>query len=61
LLIEVFLMSSVRAKRRADGTTYFQALVRLKGHPPQSASFDRKTDAKRWGEQMTCTPLAVPA
>ena len=44
-------MASIRAKRRADGTTYYQAQVRIKGHPPQTASFERKTDAKRWGDQ----------
>jgi hypothetical protein len=44
-------MASIRAKRRPDGTTHYQAQVRVKGHPPQSASFERKTDAKRWGEQ----------
>jgi len=29
----------------------YRALVRLQGHPPQSATFDRKTDAKKWGQQ----------
>jgi len=43
-------MASIRAKHRPDGTTYYQAQVRIKGHPPQTA-FERKTDAKRWGEQ----------
>ena len=26
-------------------------MIRLKGHPPQSATFDRKTDAKNWATQ----------
>jgi integrase len=47
---EVF-MASIRSKRRADGSVSFHVQVRVKGHPPQTASFDRKTDAKRWGEQ----------
>ena len=46
-----FFMATIRAKHRLDGTTYYQAQVRIKGHPPQTASFERKTDAKRWGEQ----------
>ena len=44
-------MASIRAKSRPDGSVYYQAQVRIKGHPPQTASFERKTDAKRWGEQ----------
>ncbi|HBA66736.1 MAG TPA: integrase, partial [Methylococcaceae bacterium] len=31
--------------------TAYQVQVRLKGFPPQSASFDRLSDAKRWGQQ----------
>lgn len=33
-----------------EKTTY-QVQVRLKGFPQQSASFDRLSDAKRWGQQ----------
>ena len=44
-------MASIRERRRTDGSHYFQAQVRVKGHPPQSVSFDRKTDAKRWADQ----------
>ena len=43
-------MASIRAKLRPDGTTYYQAQVRIKGHPPQSASFERRTGARRWAE-----------
>jgi integrase len=34
-----------------DGTVTYRVKVRLKGHPSQSASFARKTDAKRWETQ----------
>ncbi len=44
-------MATIRAKSRPDGSIYYQAQVRIKGHPPQTASFERKTDAKRWGAQ----------
>ena len=44
-------MATIRAKHRHDGTTYYQAQVRIKGHPPQTASFPRKTDATRWAAE----------
>jgi integrase len=44
-------MASIRSKRRSDGSVSFHVQVRIKGHPPQTASFPRKTDAKRWGEE----------
>lgn len=45
-------MATIRARRGRDGKVSFQAMVRLKGHPPQSATFTRKTDAVRWAEQI---------
>jgi hypothetical protein len=30
----------------------YQAKVRLKGYPPQSATFDRKSEAVKWGEDV---------
>ena len=44
-------MATIRERKKADGTVTFQAQVRLKGFAPQSASFLRKTDAKRWIQQ----------
>jgi len=39
-------------KREAkNGPVRYRALIRLKGHPPQSATFGRKTDAKKWVQQ----------
>lgn len=32
----------------STGKVSYRALVRLKGHPPQSATFARKTDASKW-------------
>ncbi len=26
----------------------YEVIIRLKGHPPQNATFGRKTDAKKW-------------
>jgi integrase len=41
-------MAVIQERTTADGKIKFRALVRLKGCPPQSATFDRKTDAKKW-------------
>ena len=44
-------MAAIRAKTRSDGSVYHQVQVRIKGFPPQTDSFDRLTDAKRWAAQ----------
>ena len=41
-------MAVIQERKTADGKIKYRALVRLKGYPPQSATFDRKTDAKKW-------------
>lgn len=38
-------------KRTAKGETVYQVRVRMKGYPPQSATFTRKTDADKWASQ----------
>lgn len=43
-------MAVIQTRKSSDGKTKYRALVRLKGHPPQSATFDRKTDAKKWAQ-----------
>lgn len=44
-------MAVIQERIGTDGKTKFRVLVRLKGYPPQSATFDRKTDAKNWAIQ----------
>lgn len=44
-------MASIRKRTRKDGTTSYRVDIRLKGHPPERATFKRLTDAKRWGQQ----------
>ena len=41
-------MASIRTRQNVDGAVSYTAEIRLKGFPPQSATFARKTDAKRW-------------
>lgn len=41
-------MATIRERRNQDGTVTYHAQIRLKGHPPQTASFKRLTDARRW-------------
>lgn len=44
-------MATIETRRTADGTIGYRAKVRLKGFPSQSATFERKTDAKEWAKQ----------
>lgn len=41
-------MANIEKRTSKDGKIHYRALVRLKGAPPQSATFERLTDAKRW-------------
>jgi integrase len=43
-------MASIQKRTAKDGSTSYRVLVRLKGYPPQSATFPRRTDAKRWAQ-----------
>jgi integrase len=43
-------MAVIQTRESSDGKKKYRALVRLKGYPPQSATFDRKTDAKKWAQ-----------
>jgi integrase len=44
-------MAVIQERKPSNGKTKFRVLIRLKGHPPQSATFARKTDAKKWAAQ----------
>lgn len=41
-------MASIEQRRTEDGKLTYRVKVRLKGHPTQSATFDRLTDARKW-------------
>jgi integrase len=44
-------MASIRERTDQDGNVSYQAQVRIHGHPPRSATFLRKNDAKKWAVQ----------
>lgn len=44
-------MSSIEKRTAPSGKVSYRAKVRVKGYPPQDATFDRKTDATRWAQR----------
>lgn len=45
-------MAAIEKRKNADGSFSYRAKVRLKGHEPVSASFERKTDATEWAKKI---------
>ncbi|MEN8729166.1 MAG: tyrosine-type recombinase/integrase, partial [Desulfuromonadales bacterium] len=43
-------MAVIQERKGKDGKIKYRALIRLKGYPPQSATFERRTDAKKWAQ-----------
>jgi integrase len=41
-------MATVQKRKNDDGTTSYRVMIRLKGFPQASATFDRLTDAREW-------------
>ncbi len=39
-------------KRTAKGETVYRVKIRMKGHPPQTATFARLTDARTWAKDI---------
>ncbi len=44
-------MANIQKRIGKDGTTSYRVQVRLKGFPPDTASFERVTDAKAWAQK----------
>lgn len=44
-------MATIRKRKRQDGRTSYQAIIRLQGRPSASASFPNKTAAKKWAQR----------
>jgi integrase len=45
-------MATIQERISKDGKISYRVQVRLKGYPPQCATFARKTDAKKWAQQI---------
>ena len=43
-------MATIQKRQGKNGTSY-RVQIRLKGHPPDAATFQRLTDAKRWAAE----------
>lgn len=41
-------MATIQERKTQDGKVTCRVQVRLKGYPPQTATFSRKTDARKW-------------
>ncbi len=44
-------MAYIEERKDVDGNVRYRVLIRIKGYPPQSQTFARKTDAKIWAQQ----------
>ena len=44
-------MAYIRERKLKDGSVRYQVEIRMKGRPPLTGMFDRKTDAKDWIQQ----------
>jgi integrase len=42
------MMANFETRENQDGKTSYRVKIRLKGYPPQTATFQRLTDAKKW-------------
>ena len=45
-------MANIKERLAKDGTKRFTCDIRLKGYPPQRATFKRKTDASKWVQDI---------
>ena len=45
-------MANIEERRSKDGAVTYRVKVRLRGHAPVTATFERKTDARRWAAKI---------
>jgi integrase len=45
-------MATIQERITQDGKVTYRVQVRLRGYPAQTASFERKTDARKWAQQV---------
>jgi len=43
-------MAAIEKRTSSDGVTSYRAKIRIKGFPMQTATFERKADAKKWAQ-----------
>jgi integrase len=46
------IMAYIQERKSKDGKTHYRVQVRMKGYPIETATFERKTDAKIWAQQI---------
>lgn len=44
-------MAYIQERKTEDGKVHYRVQIRLKGYPIETATFERKTDAKLWAQQ----------
>ena len=44
-------MATIERRKTKDGAITYRVKIRLRGHPLETTTFERKTDAKRWAQQ----------
>ncbi len=44
-------MATIEKRQEKDGTISYRVKIRLKGHPTETATFERRTDARIWAQQ----------
>jgi len=44
-------MANIQKRTGRNGAVKYRVQIRLKGHPPEAATFERITDAKKWAQQ----------
>src|SRR5512143_1469316 len=44
-------MANIQKRTTQDGKHSYRVQVRLKGYPPQTATFERLADARKWAQQ----------
>jgi hypothetical protein len=44
-------MATIETRTTPDGKTSYRVKIRIRGFPSQSATFERKTDARQWAQQ----------
>lgn len=45
-------MANIQKRTNKDGATSYRVQIRLKGFSPESASFERLTDARQWAQKI---------